>query len=636
MLQKSSARPAAGQDREGEVKVIVVGHVDHGKSSTIGRLLYEAGALPPRKVAEIKAASDRRGVPMEWSFLLDSLQAERDQAVTIDTADVRLRSARRSYLIIDAPGHREFLRNMITGAARSNAAMLIVDATEGIRNQSRLHAYLLGLIGVEQIVVAVNKMDLIGYSESEFARLCADIRDYFATIGLRPLAIVPISAREGDNLYTSSAATPWYEGPTIIEAFDRFQAVTVPTALPLRAPVQDVYHFDGRRIIVGRVESGILRPGDQIVFSPSNERAVVATIASWPLPDSIAELHTGQVFGLTLQDEVFVQRGDVISHREDPPAITDVFRGKIFWLGKSGATLASEYKLKLGTTEVPVKLQSIEQIVHTSNLEEDYGGVIQRNQVADVILRTKQKVALDDFSRIAATGRFVLNHGHEIVGGGIASMKGFPDQRATLVGTPAHVFGVGHTVTAEARIKRNGHSGAVIWFTGLSGAGKSTLAMTVEQMLFQRGMQSYVLDGDNVRHGLNADLRFSPRDRVENIRRVGEVANLFADAGLIVIVALISPYRADRERVRGRLGKAFHEVYISADLATCERRDPKGLYRRARAGEISEFTGVSAPYEAPETPDLVIDTTASSVEASAKEICDYIIRMVVERRAALQ
>jgi bifunctional enzyme CysN/CysC len=635
MLEKSSTS-SVSHDRESEIKVIVVGHVDHGKSSTIGRLLFETGALPPQKVAEIKAASERRGVPVEWSFLLDSLQAERDQAVTIDTTDVRFRTSRRGYVIIDAPGHREFLKNMITGAARSNAALLIVDATEGMRNQSRLHAYLLNLIGVEQIVVAVNKMDLIGYSESGFARLCAEIRDYFTTLGLHPAEIIPISAREGDNLCTSSAPMRWYEGPTVIEAFDAFHAIEPPTALPLRAPVQDVYHFDGRRIIVGRVESGILRPGDPILFSPSNERAVVATIESWPVRQSVAEVHTGQVFGLTLQDEVFVQRGDIVSHREDPPPITDVFRGKIFWLGRAGAVVGSEYKLKLGTSEVPVRLQSIEQIVHTSNLEEDAGGVVQRNQVAEVVLRTKQKVALDNFSRIAATGRFVLSQGPDIVGGGIASMKGFPDQRPIMVGAPADIFGVGHSVTAEARERRNGHSGAVIWFTGLSGAGKSTLAMAVEQLLFQRGMQTYVLDGDNVRHGLNADLRFSPQDRVENIRRVGEVANLFADAGLIVIAALISPYRSDRQRVRDRLGKHFHEIFIRADLATCERRDPKGLYRRARSGAIVDFTGVSAPYEEPESPDLVVDTAASSVDACARQIVDFIQRALVDRKEPLQ
>ncbi|MGA7806082.1 adenylyl-sulfate kinase [Bradyrhizobium sp.] len=635
MLQKPSAPPLA-LDRENELKVVVVGHVDHGKSSTIGRLLFETGALPPQKVAEIRSASDRRGVPMEWSFLLDSLQAERDQAVTIDTTDVRFHTCRRGYVIIDAPGHREFLRNMITGAARSNAALLIVDATEGMRNQSRLHAYLLNLIGVEQIVVAVNKMDLIGYSESSFARLCAEIRDYFTTLGLHPAEIIPISAREGDNLCISSARMKWYDGPTVIEAFDAFHAVEPAAALPLRAPVQDVYHFDGRRIIVGRVESGILRPGDSILFSPSNERAAVATIESWPVRQSVAEVHTGQVFGLTLQDEVFVQRGDMISHRDGAPAITDVFRGKIFWLGRSGAAIGAEYKLKLGTVDVPVRLQSIEQIVHTSNLEEDEGGVVQRNQVAEVVLRTKHKVTLDNFSRIAATGRFVLTQGAEIVGGGIASMKGFPDQRPTLVGAPVDIFGVGHSVTAEARDKRNGHSGAVIWFTGLSGAGKSTLAMAVEQLLFQRGMQTYVLDGDNVRHGLNADLRFTPQDRVENIRRVGEVANLFADAGLIVIVALISPYRSDRRRVRERLGSSFHEVYIQADLATCERRDPKGLYRRARAGEIAEFTGVSAPYEAPEEPDLIVNTTASGVEACARQIVDYVRSLQVARKGPVQ
>jgi bifunctional enzyme CysN/CysC len=633
MSNTSPDLPKATAEREQEIKVIVVGHVDHGKSTTIGRLLYENGALPNEKFSEIKAASARRGVAFEWSFLLDSLQAERDQAVTIDTTDVRFRTAERGYVIIDAPGHKEFLKNMVTGAARADAALLIVDAIESMRTQSRMHAYLLNLIGIEQIVVAVNKMDLVEYSEARFLSVCAEIRDYFATLGLKSADIVPISARAGENLTAAHGHMPWYHGPTVLEALDRLRAAEIPSALPLRIPVQDVYHFDQRRIIVGRVESGIMRIGDEILFSPANEVAVISTIESWPAGQRIAEVHTGQVVGFTLRDQVFVERGAIVSHREDAPVITDVLRGKIFWLGREGAIRGKDYRMKLATQDVSVRVQSVERIIDTSNLSQSIGDVIERNQVAEVILRTRQKIAIDPYSQIAATGRFVIGSGHEIVGGGTASMTGFPDQRASLERQRAPIFGVGHHVTAAARRARNGHGGAVIWLTGLSGAGKSTLAMAVEQVLFRRGMQAYVLDGDNVRNGLNADLQFSPEHRVENIRRVGEVANLFADAGLIVITALISPYRSDRHRVRERLGANFHEVFVRADLATCERRDPKGLYRRARTGEIKEFTGISAPYEEPESPELVVDTTTSDIETSVRKITDYVERVLSLGRA---
>jgi bifunctional enzyme CysN/CysC len=294
----------------------VVGHVDHGKSTTIGRLLYETGALANEKFSEIKAASARRGVAFEWSFLLDSLQAERDQAVTIDTTDVRFRTAARGYVIIDAPGHREFLKNMVTGAARASAALLVVDVLEGMRKQSRMHAYLLNLIGIEEIVVAVNKMDLVEYSEARYFSVCTEIRDFFATLGLKLTDIVPISARTGENLTSSQGHMPWYRGATMLDALDRLRAPETPSAMPLRIPVQDVYRFDERRIIVGRVESGIMRVGDEILFSPANEVAVVSTIVSWPAGQDIAEVHTGQVVGFTLHDEVFVERGAIVSHRE--------------------------------------------------------------------------------------------------------------------------------------------------------------------------------------------------------------------------------------------------------------------------------------------------------------------------------
>jgi bifunctional enzyme CysN/CysC len=609
-----------------DLKVVVVGHVDHGKSTFIGRLLYETGTLPAQRCEEIKAAAERRSMPIEWSFALDALQAERDQAVTIDTTEVCFQSGIRRYVVIDAPGHREFLRNMISGAARADAAMLVVDAAEGLQNQSRLHAYLVKMIGVTQVIVLVNKMDLVGNSERRFDEVAEQIREYCTSIGLQPAHIVPISAREGTNLVRADGVMRWYDGPSAVEALDALRRPETPSDLPLRIPIQDVYHFDGRRIIVGRVESGVLRSGDTVVFSPSNERGAVASIECWPR--TVAEAHAGEAVGLTLTNEVFVERGAVISHVEQGPTISDVFRGRIFWLGREDADLKGEYKLKLATQEIPVKIQSIDRIIDTVSLAQSSGSRIQRNYVAEVVLRTRRPIALDPHHRIAHTGRFVLTSDYEIVGGGTAFMDGFPDQRSALFRPKSHLFAVGHRVTPAARQQRNGHVGAVIWFTGLSGSGKSTLAMAVELALFDKGLQVYALDGDNIRHGLNADVGFSPQDRVENIRRVGAVAQLFADAGLIVITALISPYSSDRKRLRERLGSRFHEVYIRASLDACERRDPKGLYRRARAGDISDFTGISAPYEEPEAPHLVVDTVVNDVEESTRLIVEYVERAV--------
>jgi len=590
------------------LRIVIVGHVDHGKSTLVGRLLHDTGSLPEGKVEALRAMSERRGMPFEWAFVMDAIQAERDQGITIDTSQIRFRTRKRPYVIIDAPGHKEFLRNMVTGAAASEAALLLIDAEEGVQEQSRRHGYLLQLLGIRQVAVLVNKMDLVGFSAERFGRVAEDYRAYLAGLGVEPLAFVPVSAREGDNITAHSPRMPWYQGPSVVDVLDRFEPAPKPVDRPLRMPVQDVYKFDHRRIVAGRIEAGRLRVGDEIVFSPSNKTVRVKSIEAWNVPEPLEEAVAGQSIGITLSEQIFVERGDIVSHLEDAPMETTVFRGRLFWLGDRPLEVGCSYTMKLATTEATVVVEAIEKVVDTDDLSSRPAGRIERNGAGEVILRSRRMLALDPHDANPATGRFVLVEDWRPVGGGIVSMEGYPDQRRLVTVKATNIHAVGHAVTREARHARNGHRGGVLWFTGLSGAGKSTLALALERELFARGFQVYVLDGDNIRSGLNADLGFDPGDRAENIRRVGEVAALFADAGMIAISALISPYRADRERARKAAGDAFHEIYIHAPLEVCEQRDPKGLYRRARAGEIAEFTGISSPYEPPETPDLVVPT----------------------------
>jgi len=607
-------------------KLVVVGHVDHGKSTLIGRLLYDTDSLPEGKFEELKATSERRGMPLEWSFVLDAFQAERDQAVTIDTTQIWFKTAKRDYVIIDAPGHKEFLKNMVTGAANADTALLTVDAREGVREQTRRHGYLLHIIGVKQVAVAVNKIDLVGYDEARFNEVAREVTQYLNDIGVEPSFIVPISARDGDNIARRSAHTPWYEGTTLLEALDSFRVITLPIDQPMRFPVQDVYKFDERRLIAGRVESGILRVGDTLMFSPSNKTAQVASIEAWNQSPQPVEARAGESIAITLNEQLFLERGEIASHEEKPPRLTTVFKGRVFWFGREPLTAGKTMEMKLTTNRARVTVQAVESVIDTDNLAHRPSDEVHRNEVAEVILRSKQVLAVDEFRDIMRTGRFVLLDGYDTVAGGVLSMEGYPDQRRSLSVKSTNVYSVEHRVSAEARAQRNGHHGGVLWFTGLSGAGKSTLAMEVEQRLFRKGYHVYVLDGDNVRRGLNANLGFSPDDRAENIRRVGEAAALFADAGMVVITAFISPYRADRERARAAGRGAFHEIYVEADLEVCEQRDPKGLYKRARAGEIKDFTGISAPYETPIDPELTVNTSTTPVDSCAQEIVDYVSR----------
>lgn len=623
--------PDAGA-RAARLDIAIVGHVDHGKSTLVGRLLHDTGTLPDGKVEAIEKMCERRGMAFEWAFVMDAFQAERDQAITIDAAHIWFSTIKRDYVIVDAPGHREFVKNMVSGAASCAAALLVIDAGEGMREQSRRHAYFLHLLGLSRIVVAVNKMDAVDFDAARFAAVETDIRDYLAKLGIAPSNVVPVSARDGDNIATPSERSPWYSGPTVTEALDAIEAPEAEAEAPLRLPVQDIFHFDDRRIIAGRIESGALEVGDELLFSPSNKHARLLRIESWPEGGAPARAEAGQSVGLILDEQIFVERGEVISHVGEPPLESNVFRGHVFWLGREALATGKQYKLKLGTFEAPVDVQSIDRIIDIDDLamtESASGDAeIERNGVGEVVLRCRAMLALDEFATNQRSGRFVLVDGYDIAGGGIISMRGYPDQRQLITGKSSNLFAVDAGIAVASRQQRNGHKGGVVWFTGLSGSGKTTVAQAAEKQLFQKGYQVYVLDGDNVRGGLNANLSFSPEDRAENIRRVGEVAALFADAGFVVLTAFISPYRSDRDRAREAAqrnpGGVFHEIYVKAPLELCEERDPKGLYRKARAGDIAEFTGISAPYEAPETQELVIDTGEQSVEQSVAALVAYI------------
>jgi len=625
-MNKLAPTAHAAVDRAAALKIAIVGHVDHGKSTVVGRLLHETGNLPDGKVDAVAAMCRRRGMPFEWAFVTDAMQVERDQGITVDVSHIRFQVGDDRFVLVDAPGHREFLKNMVTGAANSDVALLVIDAAEGVREQSRRHGYLLHLLGIGQVAVAVNKMDLVDYDAERFAHIEAEFRAYLAEIGVTPRFVIPVSAREGENIASRSKQMGWYDGPTLAESLTTFRTPPALADLPLRMPVQDVYRFDDRRIIAGRIESGRLRVGDELMFSPSNKVGRVKSIESWGLDAPILGAGAGQSVGFTLEDQIFVERGELVSHTDNLPIETNVFRARLFWLGHKPLSPDRPFTMKIGNAETAVTIQEIEHVIDTGDLSHKPATEVERNAVAEVVLRSKAMVALDPFHENPRTGRFVLVDGYDLTGGGVVSMEGYPDQRGLVTVKSTNITAVAHRISGDMRAHRNTHRGGVLWLTGLSGSGKSTLAIEVEQQLFRKGYQVYVLDGDNVRRGLNANLGFSPEDRAENIRRVGEVAALMADAGLIVVTAFISPYRSDRIRAREAAGAAFHEVYIRADLETCEQRDPKGLYKKARAGEIAEFTGVSAPYEPPANPDLVIDTSTGSIDECVAQFLDHVAR----------
>ena len=624
---RAEAEEAAREAQQ--LRIVIVGHVDHGKSTFVGRLLHDTGSLPTGKLEAIQASCRKRGVDFEFAFLMDALQSERDQNITIDTAQIWFRTPKRQYVIIDAPGHKEFIKNMVTGAAQADAAFLLIAANEGVQEQSRRHGTLLSLLGLKQVVVLVNKMDLVGYDQAVFSRIEKEYRAFLKGLGVEPMAFLPMSARDGANVAEASDRLAWHQGPTVLQQLDRFSAPVPPVKAPLRFPIQDIYRFDERRILAGRVESGTVRVGDTLVFWPGGKRSTVASIERWSAPATDTAV-AGESVGLTLTEQIFVERGHVAAHPEAPLVQSHEVQARVFWLGKQPLEPGRRYKLKLATQEVDAEVREIRSVLDSSSLDSRPGGsAVLRNEVAELVLSTRTRVAFDNHDLFSSTGRFVLVDGYDMAGGGIIFGHAYADH----VSTDIH-FNRGAVTVAE-REALKGHRGAVVWFTGLSGSGKSTIANALERELTRSGVHCFELDGDNLRFGLNRDLGFSEEDRRENIRRAAEVALLFSDSATVVITSLISPFREDRARARALAlehGVPFLEIFVDAPLEVCESRDPKGLYAKARRGEIAAFTGVSSPYEAPAAPDLVLRTDLKGVEACVTEVIDLLMPLVRTRK----
>lgn len=604
----------AAQAARPQVRIVIVGHVDHGKSTLVGRLLYETGSLPDGKLDMLQAVSARRGMPFEWSFLLDALQTERDQGITIDTTQIRFQTASRDVVLIDAPGHAEFLRNMITGASQADAAMLIIDALEGVRDQTRRHGYLLHLLGIRQVAVVVNKMDRVDFSAERFMAISDEIAAHLEGLGVTPTAIVPISARDGDGVNARTPRIGWYVGPTVVEAIDTLTPTVPLDALALRLPVQAIYKFDDRRIVAGRVESGSIGTGDEIVIMPSGKIAKVKSVESWPQTPLAARQGAGRSVGITLDRELFVERGDIIGHLGAASPDTRRLTARVFWLHEQPLAVGASVLIRLGTREVRATIAAITNAVDPGELTQTETKSIGKNTVGEIDLSPAQPIAADPYDVNPRTGRLVIEVNGRIAGGGLV-LAVEPGRRAAVDIVP-----VESALGTNERAARYRHAGAVVWLTGLPGAGKSTLAKALERRLFERGGAPILLDGDTLRAGLNNDLGFKAEDRAENIRRLAEIAAHLARSGQIAIVAAVSPSAQDRAQARRIADAFFREIFVATPMEVCEVRDPKGHYAKARAGALQGFTGTNNDYEAPQNAELTLDTSSRTIAESADEI----------------
>lgn len=595
--------------------IVIVGHVDHGKSTLVGRLMHETGALADGAVEALQASSAKRGSVFEWSHLLDALQVERDQGITLDTTQVWFASNARRYVIIDAPGHKEFLKNMVTGAAAADAAILVVDARAGLAEQTRRHAYLLRLLGITQVAVAVNKIDLIDHDEARFGAVVDEVGRYLRSIGINPTALIPISARHGDGIIANGPKTPWYKGPSLLQALDAFAARPNLSAQPLRLPVQDLYRRGERRIVVGRIETGRLRVGDTIRLTPGNRLVKVAALEGWNLSVPKLSAIAGESVALAVDEDVFVERGALITEAATPARQGHLITLRIFWLDRSPLNEGDRVTLRIGTSAHEATVRRIDEALDLDSLALDQSegpGSLESGGIARVTLHSRRPILGDRFADNPRLGRAVLARDYRLVGGGIVE-----ELTEVVLSAPQT------SVTPEERATLNGHRGGVLWLTGLSGSGKSTIAQRLLRKLTDLGRLATVLDGDTLRLGLSRDLGFAPEDRAEQVRRTAEVAKLMANSGLIVIASLISPRQADRDLAEAIIGDDFHEIFVDAPVETCVARDPKGLYKRAKAGEIPNFTGISAPYEAPQDPAVRLDTAKLSLEDATDALLTY-------------
>lgn len=537
-MEAADVRVATDQKPTETLNIVIVGHVDHGKSTLVGRLYADTGSLPVGKLEKVQAICRQQGKEFEYAFLFDAFLEEQEQGITIDTARTFFIWNKRQYIIIDAPGHKEFLKNMVSGAARAEAALLLIDALEGVREQSKKHGYLLSMLGVRQFGVIVNKMDLVGYRQDVFDGIEKEYREFLSQFKAVPEHVIPVSAKKGDNIVEASPQMTWYRGPTVLDCLSGFQKEIARAEQPLRFPIQDVYKFDARRIFAGRITAGRLKVGDRLVFSPSNKTAVVRSIEAFNVDPPSVEAHAGQSVGITLDEQIFVERGEIAAHQETLPLVSTSFRANVFWLGRRPLELGRTYQLRLATRELTCEVATVHRIIETSDLSQQLGGgSVAKNQVADLTLRTKAPLGFDLSSSFEATGRFVLVDDYDIAGGGIVTEHVHDAQEVLREEARRRDFAwVKGEVGVEQRAQQYGHRAAVVLFTGGRHAGKSFLARKLEARLVADGRHAYLLDGENLRRGLDADLSEAEKVHTDEIaRRYGEVARLLIDTGLIVV-----------------------------------------------------------------------------------------------------
>jgi bifunctional enzyme CysN/CysC len=598
--------------------------VDDGKSTLIGRLLYDSKLLFEDQIRTLEKDSKKHGTTgeneIDFALLLDGLEAEREQGITIDVAYRFFNTEKRKFIVADTPGHEQYTRNMATGASTADLAIILVDARRGVLTQTRRHTYIADMMGIRHAVVAINKMDLAGYSRARFHEIVSDYLRVAEELGFDTITPIPISARYGDNIFARSANMAWHDGPTLMEHLENVET-DADEALdhPFRMPVQWVNrpNLDFRGF-TGSIAGGRVAPGDEIVAAQSGKTAKVARIVT--ADGDLDSAGAGQAVTLVLDREIDIARGDMLADAKGRPDVSDQFAAEILWMAEEEMIPGRTYLLKAGGQVTPVSVTTLKHKLNVNTFEREPGVSLQLNEIGVCNLSTSRAIAFDPYAELRETGAFILidRFTQQTVAAG---MIAFSLRRASNT----HAYAM--DVTKARRSELKGQKPAVLWFTGLSGAGKSTIANLVEQKLAAIGRHTYSLDGDNIRHGLNRDLGFTDVDRVENIRRIGEVARLFVDAGIIVTCSFISPFRAERMMVRELMEPGeFIEVFVDAPLELCIQRDPKGLYRKAKAGEIKNFTGFDSPYETPEKPELHLKTADLSAEAAAEEVIEQLIK----------
>ncbi|MGY8861580.1 MAG: sulfate adenylyltransferase subunit CysN [Pseudomonadales bacterium] len=604
------------------LKFITCGSVDDGKSTLIGRLLFEAKCIFDDQVSSLKnesAAYGTQGSDIDYALLVDGLAAEREQGITIDVAYRFFNTDKRKFIVADTPGHEQYTRNMVTGASTTDLAVILIDARKGILEQSKRHAFICSLLGIKHVLLAVNKMDLVGYQQDTFNTIEHAFAEFAKQLNFDKVTAIPVSALKGDNIIARSSYMPWFKGPTLMAFLE-----TVPTAKGLenhafRMPVQWVNrpHLDFRGFS-GTVAAGMIEVGEDIRILPSGSIAKVQDIILFD--QHLPKAHAGQAVTITLDKEVDASRGDMLVAAQAPCEVSDQFEVELVWMDQEQGFTGRSYGLQIGTNWVNAQITNIKHTINVNTLEHNAARALGLNDIAVVTLSLDKAVAFENFTDCQPLGSLILvdRFSNATVAAGMI-------KHALRRSNNVHKQAL--TVSKSERNQTNGHRGKVLWLTGLSGSGKSTIANILEQKLHQQGIRTYLLDGDNVRHGLNKDLGFTEADRVENIRRITEVAHLMVDAGLVVITAFISPFRAERNSARARFEDGeFVEIFVNTPLEVAEQRDPKGLYKKARRGEIPNFTGINSPYEAPENADFEVETSVLSAEHSAEQLLQQVIR----------